>query len=65
MKGTAAIIGMSTGALVMIIWEILGHYYHGIFMLYSLIPGFFANMLMIVWLTAKEDRQAKSLGGSR
>lgn len=47
MTANAAIVGMIVGAVTMIIWEILGHHLGGIFKLYSIVPGFTLNALMI------------------
>tara|TARA_R110000868_G_scaffold380784_1_gene646926 strand:+ start:97670 stop:99148 length:1479 start_codon:yes stop_codon:yes gene_type:complete len=48
MTGNAAIAGMITAALVVIGWSILGKYEGGIFTLFSIIPGFFANLAIII-----------------
>ena len=55
MTSNSAMYGMAVGAIVVIAWELLGHYFHGVFDLYSLIPGFFANTLVIVLLTHREN----------
>lgn len=47
MTRSSAVIGMIVGAATVIIWEFLGKHVGGIFMLYSLVPGFFLNALMI------------------
>lgn len=47
MTRNAAIAGILTGATTVIIWEILGKYVGGIFNLYSLLPGFVLNLLII------------------
>lgn len=49
MSHRAAIIGMLTGALTVVVWSVLGHYWGGIFKLYELIPGFLFSILSI-WL---------------
>jgi len=47
MTRSAAITGIITGAFTVIIWEILGKQVGGIFELYSIVPGFFLNALMV------------------
>lgn len=47
MTRNAAIVGILTGALTVVIWEILGKQFGGIFTLYSILPGFFLNSLAI------------------
>lgn len=47
MTKEAAIAGILTGAITVIVWEILGKYVGGIFSIYSLLPGFVFNIIMI------------------
>lgn len=47
MTRNGAIVGIITGAATVIIWEILGKKVGGIFHLYSIVPGFILNSLMI------------------
>jgi sodium/proline symporter len=47
MTGNAAVIGMSGGALTVIVWELLGYHFGGFFDLYSIIPAFIVNILLI------------------
>lgn len=47
MTRNAAILGMISGAVVMILWEILSQHFGGIFKVYSLVPGFMANAVII------------------
>ena len=47
MQGNSAIIGMLGGAATVIVWEMLGHSFGGIFKLYSIIPGFIVNSLLV------------------
>lgn len=51
MTRNAAIFGMVVGALTVIIWELLGAHFGGIFDLYSLIPAFMLNCLTIFIVT--------------
>lgn len=43
-----ALLGMLSGAFVTIIWHILGIQYGGIFNLYEMIPGFIANLSLMI-----------------
>ncbi len=55
-----AAIGMLTGAFVTIVWHSLGLHVGGIFKLYELIPGFTANLLLMMILHHFPSLRAKN-----
>lgn len=55
MTRNAAIVGILTGAITVIIWEIVAKQIGGIFSLYSIVPGFVLNSLAI-FLVGHLDR---------
>ena len=61
MQGNSAIIGMLGGAVTVIIWEIAGHYFNGIFKLYSIIPGFLVNTLFIIVFSKTKKTNVNSV----
>lgn len=48
MTAKGAVIGMATGAIVVILWSKLGQAYGGIFTLYEIVPGFILATLGII-----------------
>lgn len=55
MTRNAAFAGILTGAVTVIIWEIIGKHIGGFFNLYSLLPGFLFNMLAIGLVSMWDD----------
>jgi len=51
MTRQAAVAGIVTGALTVMLWEMLGHSIGGIFTLYSILPGFCLNAVAIYIVT--------------
>ncbi len=47
MTRNSALAGMIVGAVVVIVWEILDKHFGGIFKLYSIVPGFVLNSIVI------------------
>jgi sodium/proline symporter len=61
MSGASAIAGMIAAAVVVVAWEILGQQVQGIFRLYSMVPAFAINCLIIVvvsWLKPNNNSAA-------
>lgn len=56
MTRNAAIAGILTGALTVILWEFAGKHIGGIFTVYSLLPGFIMN-LIIIYLVSHLDKE--------
>ncbi len=52
-----AMLGMLTGAAVVMAWEFAGHYFGGIFQLYSIMPGFIANCL-VSYIVSRMDKNS-------
>ncbi|MEM9243108.1 MAG: sodium/proline symporter PutP [Pseudomonadota bacterium] len=48
MTRDSALIGMLVGAITVIVWEILDKHFGGFFHLYSMIPGFFLNVVAVL-----------------
>lgn len=61
LTANAAIAGLIVGGATVIIWEILGHHVGGFFKLYSIIPGFFLNLLVLVVVSLKDTPPAESV----
>ncbi len=59
--GRAAIIGMFSAAITVIVWEMLGKHMGGIFNLYSMIPAFAINLLCIYGLSKRATPDEKTL----
>ncbi|MCP4474682.1 MAG: hypothetical protein GY821_09000 [Gammaproteobacteria bacterium] len=60
----AAIAGLLSGAIAIVLWHTLGHRVGGIFALYEMIPAFVVNVLSMTvvtlverWLVVKEEHQ--------
>jgi sodium/proline symporter len=54
-NASSAMIGMISGAVVTIAWHIAGTKFGGIFALYEIIPGFMANVLMLMISYKKQN----------
>jgi sodium/proline symporter len=54
-----ASLGMIAAAAVVIIWEILGNHYQGIFNLYSMFPAFCVNSFVIIIVSLIYPKHAK------
>jgi sodium/proline symporter len=61
MTRNAAVGGIITGAITVIIWEILGKKWGGIFELYSILPGFAANTMAIYVLSKLDNLPNKAM----
>jgi sodium/proline symporter len=59
MTHRAAIWGMLSGALSVILWLLACYFYGGIFHLYELIPGFFVSVC-IIWLVSRYGQNASA-----
>lgn len=61
MTRNSAIAGMLTGALTVIAWELLNKIFHGVFALYSIVPGFVLNCLAIYLVSILGGKPALSV----
>lgn len=50
----AAIVGLLSGAIVIVLWHTLGHRVGGIFTLYEMIPAFIVNVISMTVVTVVE-----------
>lgn len=61
MTREAAISGIIMGAMSVVIWELLGKYYGGMFKLYSLLPAFVINLLTIYFVSIYSSKPSKAM----
>ena len=64
MSGAGAIAGMIAAAILVVVWEILGHHLQGIFKLYSMVPAFALNCLIVPivsWVRPNNSFYAKRM----
>lgn len=61
MTRNAAIVGIITGAVTVIIWEIIGKQLGGMFHLYSIVPGFLLNCFAIYIVSCLDQAPNESV----
>jgi sodium/proline symporter len=61
MTRNAAIAGIFTGAISVILWELIGANIHAIFDLYSIIPAFFVSTFVIIIVSLMDKKPEHSV----